>query len=429
MSFDGAKNITITYNQSINLPNQLDFGSNNRIFYHYTAGGAKLLKHTVPATGTGIYTQYIGNIVYEGGALSYILTEEGRLVATGTGADRKFLYEYNLKDHLGNNRVTFKGTDLGGAVDIVQTTSYYPFGLVMNQYNGNTATGYSKNKYLYNGKELQDDILAGSSLNWFDFGARFYDPQIGRWTTIDPLAEKSRKWSPYNYAVNNPIRFIDPDGMVVDNYQLDKKTGDINLIEKTSDKFDVLYASNDDCSKNENASIRVDKGILESKTTASVKTIDSEGTISNARIDEYTSNKNSSGTALFEFCATNSDVEWSQTFFGQGSNYITTSHDSDSEAGMSYEMRERATDSNYLIEANHNHPENSVASYADAGIAKNMLTRFPNASFNIFSKRYGYEPYTSIIPLRDGASVISKGNPRHIPGIPQLSEPLKNDLR
>ena len=106
------------------------------------------------------------------------------------------------------------GTDLGGAVDIVQTTSYYPFGLVMNQYNGNTAAGYSKNKYLYNGKELQDDMMTSEALNWFDYGARFYDAQIGRWTTPDPLAEVNRKWSPYTYGKDNPIKYIDPDGML-----------------------------------------------------------------------------------------------------------------------------------------------------------------------------------------------------------------------
>lgn len=94
------------------------------------------------------------------------------------------------------------------ALQVVQTTDYYPFGL------GISALSFQKqssldNDYLYNGKELQDE----HNLGWLDYGARMYMPEIGRWAVIDPLTETSRRWTPYRFAFNNPLRFIDPDGM------------------------------------------------------------------------------------------------------------------------------------------------------------------------------------------------------------------------
>lgn len=188
MDYDARNTTSVDYNL-LNLPRNL---SGKNLTYTYDASGTKLNK-----TSNGISTDYINGFQYENQQLRFIQTEEGRALWTGSG----FNYEYTLGDQLGNGRVTFD-TSLGYA-NVVQTDDYYPFGMEIIQ----SSVPSPKNEYLFNKKEKQEET--GS----YDYGARFYDPVIARWTTVDPLAETSRRWSAYNYVMDNPVRFIDPDGM------------------------------------------------------------------------------------------------------------------------------------------------------------------------------------------------------------------------
>jgi RHS repeat-associated protein len=87
-------------------------------------------------------------------------------------------------------------------------TNYYPFGMMHNSESHNFENPY---QYNYNGKELQE-------MGMYDYGARFYMPDVGRWGVVDPLAEASRRFTPYHYGNNNPVRFIDPDGRSVQTF-------------------------------------------------------------------------------------------------------------------------------------------------------------------------------------------------------------------
>ncbi len=87
--------------------------------------------------------------------------------------------------------------------------SYYPFGMrqaAMSYQKSNVLQ--EPNNYLYNGKELQTDF----DLDWYDYGARFYDAQLGRFHSQDRFAEKYLSFSPYQYGANSPMLFVDING-------------------------------------------------------------------------------------------------------------------------------------------------------------------------------------------------------------------------
>ena len=195
MTFDGRRGLTIAYN-TLNLPEEIVAG-NQKINYIYSASGEKLA-----CDANGSLTYYRSVMVYgSDNKLLYMLTPEGTVSRTEGSAGTSYTYNYFKTDHLGSTRVMLSAVD--GTLQASQTTDFYPFGLAFEYSNLN------KNKYLFSGKELQDGLVGSSMLEWYDFGARFYDPVLGRWFNVDPAGQYN---NPYLFCGNAPMMYIDKDG-------------------------------------------------------------------------------------------------------------------------------------------------------------------------------------------------------------------------
>ena len=221
MTADLNKHIRkISYNTQ-NLPQEVRFDDGSSIAYLYDADGNKLrtsyaiasYSESMPITqvmhgNVSSQTQqpymarnsidYCGSAVYENGKLAYVPIDGGYITFADSTATSAPTFHYYVKDYLGNNRLVVRDDGFGE-----QMNHYYPFGALMS-----ASTQGAAQRYKYNGKEL--DRIHG--LNLYDYGARQYDAALGRWTSIDPLAEKYYGISPYAYCHDNPINRIDPDG-------------------------------------------------------------------------------------------------------------------------------------------------------------------------------------------------------------------------
>ncbi|MGV9004450.1 DUF6443 domain-containing protein [Flavobacterium sp.] len=240
-SYDGYGNMTADHNKGItqilynhlNLPTKITFSTNGIIEYLYNANGIKLKKIVTVNSSNIFATNYVDGFQYFGDILNFFPTAEGYVKNTPIGTTNNYNYVFNFTDHLGNIRVSYGEDPQIGVLKILEENHYYPFGLKHNNYNSDNyeygkqfttvvlkagggggdpileATQFKKYNYKYNGKEYQDEL----GLNMYDYGARNYDPAIGRWMNVDPLAEKFYNESTYTYVSNKPISMIDPTGM------------------------------------------------------------------------------------------------------------------------------------------------------------------------------------------------------------------------
>ncbi|AUP79808.1 DUF6443 domain-containing protein [Flavivirga eckloniae] len=207
-AYDDNGNLTKDLNKGISLIeyNHLDlvtkvtFTNTSKIEFVYDAFGVKLKMTYTPNGGSATTTDYIGGFQYTGGTLQFFPTPEGYI----ENDNGNYTHVYSLKDHLGNNRITFKDTNNDGIVtsgEILSSTDYYPMGL--------THYGEYVQNSNYNYKYQNKEQLLANGYNMYDFGSRMYDASVGRWFNTDP---QNQFGSPYLAMGNNWVVSVDPNG-------------------------------------------------------------------------------------------------------------------------------------------------------------------------------------------------------------------------
>lgn len=303
-------------------------------------------------------TEYAGNYIYENDKLQFFSTPEGYVEPKNPdNLALGYDYIYQYKDHLGNIRLSYTDADNNGSIDssseIIEENNYYPMGLKHKGYNTNvSALGNSTaQKWKFQGVELEEAL----GLDLYEMDFRSYDPAIGRFTTVDPLAEERNWLTPYNFVQNNPISRIDPTGLL-DDYGLDQN-GNVSLLKETDDNFDRLYSvtanENGDLVKNGNGDVAInsEKGsvtvskfeeggsILSERSTSESETVQySDGATSERKVSTAVSDNKNDVFNVFKFAADNTNVEFSVNKFsvleGTANYQIGTFHMDDLSPGL-----------------------------------------------------------------------------------------------
>ncbi|KAA3633754.1 MAG: RHS repeat-associated core domain-containing protein, partial [Bacteroidetes bacterium] len=209
--YDPYKSLSISYN-FLNLPDTVSSGATIVSRIVYDANGTKWKK-----ISNGEVHEYFNGIEYIDDTLHLIMHSEGRMIPAPSPTEEGRV-EYWLKDHLGNTRVAIADLNQDGAItleddpsipgnesELMQENHYYPFG--MDQLGNWAPMVGPENDYLYNGKELDDN------LGWYYYGFRMFDPAIARFTGVDPIADQFPHVSVFNYAENEPVGHIDLHGL------------------------------------------------------------------------------------------------------------------------------------------------------------------------------------------------------------------------
>jgi len=417
---------SILYNY-LNLPNTysiiqgdpvLGVTSSVTLKYLYRADGVKLRKSNTTTSGRGqtpttVTTDYLDGFQYEtteGGGICLtcrtetayeeqayknrglippggIATTRLDIVPTAEGfysfTENRYIYQY--KDHLGNTRVSF-AKNSAGALEVTDINNYYPFGLNHITVGGTNSLLGGYYSYKYNGKEIQET-------GFYDYGARMYMADIGRWGVVDPLSEKMRRWSPYNYAFDNPVRFIDPDGMQAEDKIKILNNGDIK---RTADNNPYDTITNEDESKSikiartniTDANPRGDSQIGEAKPI-SFETQGHDGEAGSSKYTYLQIQNYDVATQFFEFAASNTKVEFGQDTFnfsdGFSTNIVSTNHTVNSSSSAAttigyVDVSPSGSTSRYFIndatrqERVHSHPSGSDWGPSGFDVSRNNKT-------------------------------------------------------